>query len=89
MRGVRADRQAIFLKQEAVVRDKLSVSLPELGLFGATRGMIGAGIGLLLANRMSNKRRKAVGLPLFIVGALSTIPIAMHIFHKDKPAIES
>jgi len=51
--------------------------------------MIGAGIGLLLANRMSKGKRKAVGLPLFIVGALSTIPIAMHIFHKDKPELEA
>lgn len=77
------------MRSEVKVRDKLSVSLPELGLFGATRGMIGAGIGLLLANRMSKGKRKAVGLPLFIVGALSTIPIAMHIFHKDKPELEA
>jgi hypothetical protein len=71
------------------VRDKFSVSLRELLLFGATRGMIGAGIGLLLANRMSSGKRKAVGLPLFIAGALSTIPIAMHIFGKEKPSLEA
>jgi hypothetical protein len=51
--------------------------------------MIGAGIGLLLANRISRGKRRAIGLPLFIIGALSTIPIAMHIFGKDKPTLEA
>jgi presenilin-like A22 family membrane protease len=71
------------------VKDKLSISFPELGILAATRGMIGAGIGLLLANRMSREKRRAVGLPLFIVGALSTIPIAMHLFSKEKPTLEA
>jgi hypothetical protein len=74
--------------KEAKVRDKISVSLPELLLFGATRGMIGAGIGLLLAGRISRQKRRAVGLPLFIAGALSTIPLAMHVFRRGKPALE-
>ena len=68
--------------------NKVSISFPELGLFAATRGMIGAGIGLLIANRISRDKRKAIGLPLFIVGALSTIPIARHIFHKEPPQME-
>lgn len=71
------------------MKDKLSISFPELGILAATRGMIGAGIGLLLANRMSREKRRAVGLPLFIVGALSTIPIAMHLFGKEKPTLEA
>jgi hypothetical protein len=71
------------------VKDNISVSLPELGLFAVTRGMIGAGIGLLLANRISRGKRRAIGLPLFIIGALSTIPIAMHIFGKDEPTLKT
>ena len=67
------------------MKDKITVTFPELGIFAATRGMIGAGIGLLLSNKLSRQKRKAIGLPLFIVGALSTIPIARHVFHK-KPA---
>ena len=70
------------------MENKVSISYPELGLFAATRGMIGAGIGLLLANRISRDKRKAIGLPLFIIGALSTIPIARHIFHKETPQVE-
>jgi len=70
------------------MENKVSISYPELGLFAATRGMIGAGIGLLLANRISRDKRKAIGLPLFIVGALSTIPIARRVFHKEHPEME-
>jgi presenilin-like A22 family membrane protease len=70
------------------MNNKISISYPELGLFAATRGMIGAGIGLMLSNRISREKRKAIGLPLFIVGALSTIPIAMRLFHKEAPPME-
>lgn len=70
------------------MNNKISISYPELGLFAATRGMIGAGIGLMLANRISREKRRAIGLPLFIIGALSTIPIAMRLFHKEAPQME-
>jgi hypothetical protein len=70
------------------MHNKISISFPELGLLAATRGMIGAGLGLLLANRLSREKRKAIGLPLFIIGALSTIPIAMRVFHKGPSEME-
>ena len=59
---------------------KTSLTLPELGLVVGTRMMIGAGLALLLANRLDEEQRKAVGWTLFIVGAASTIPIAMEVF---------
>jgi hypothetical protein len=68
--------------------NKLSVSIPEIMLVGATRGMLGAGIGLLVSTKLSRRQRKAVGLPLFIAGALSTIPIAIHLFRKKRPDTE-
>jgi hypothetical protein len=61
---------------------QLSVSLPELALIAATRGIIGVGAGLLLSNLLSRSQRKFIGLPLFFLGALSSIPIARHLFHK-------
>jgi hypothetical protein len=70
------------------MENKVSISYPELGLFAATRGMIGAGIGLLLSNSISRQKRKAIGLPLFIIGAVSTIPIARRVFHKEHPKVE-
>jgi hypothetical protein len=63
-------------------RKKLTVTLPELIFIAATRGAIGVGIGLMLANRLTERQRKAIGLPLFIGGVLSTIPIALHVFGK-------
>jgi hypothetical protein len=50
--------------------------LPELGLIAATRGMLGAGIGLLLADKLSDDRRKGIGWTLVAIGALTTLPLA-------------
>jgi len=62
---------------------QLSMSIPQLGLVAATRGLIGFGAGLMLANKISRDKRKAIGLPIFIAGVASTIPIALHIFHNN------
>ena len=59
-----------------------SVTVPELALIAATRGMIGFGAGLLLANKVNPSRRKVVGWSLFLTGLASTLPIAMHVFGK-------
>ena len=60
-----------------------TISLPTLMLVAATRGMLGAGIGLLLANRLGH-RRVQVGRILLAVGALSTIPLARQVFRRDS-----
>jgi hypothetical protein len=65
--------------QEDTMREH-SVTLPELALIGATRGMIGFGVGLLISERLGSDHRKAVGLTLLIAGALSTIPLAIRLF---------
>ena len=54
--------------------------LPELGLIAGTRGMLGAGIGLLLADKLSDQQRKSVGWTLVAIGALTTIPLALIVF---------
>ena len=56
-----------------------TISIPTLALIGSTRGMLGAGLGLLLANRLSDVQRRRIGGSLLAVGLLSTIPLAMHI----------
>lgn len=58
--------------------------LPELGLVAGTRGMLGAGLGLLLADKLSNPQRKSVGWTLVAVGALTTIPLAMIAFGRRR-----
>jgi hypothetical protein len=58
--------------------------LPELGLVAGTRGMLGAGIGLLLADKLSKDQRKGVGWTLVAIGALTTIPLAMIVFGRRR-----
>jgi hypothetical protein len=55
------------------------VTFPELALIALTRAALGAGIGLLLANRLAEEQRKAVGWTLLLVGAISTVPLAFEV----------
>ena len=52
----------------------LRLNLPTFGFVVATRAMLGVGIGLLLAPRIPEARRRAAGLTLVAAGAASTIP---------------
>ena len=63
---------------------KTELSFPELGLLVGTRGMLGAGLGLLLGDRLGADKRKAVGWTLAAVGVLSTIPLAWIVFSHRK-----
>ena len=58
--------------------------LPELGLVAGTRGLLGVGIGLLLADKLTDDRRKGIGWTLVAVGALTTIPLAMMVFDRRR-----
>ena len=57
-------------------KKKTSLPMPVLGAIAATRGMLGAGIGLLLAPRLPERRRRIVGMALMGVGIASTVPLA-------------
>jgi hypothetical protein len=61
-----------------------SVTVPEIALIAATRGAIGFGVGLLLANKFKREQRKMLGWTLFVSGLASTIPIAMRIFGRKQ-----
>ncbi len=63
-----------------------NVSVPEIGIIAATRGMVGAGIGLLVAEYLRPETRRAVGWTLLTVGALTTIPIVMALAGKRERA---
>ncbi len=63
---------------------KVELTLPEIALIAGTRGLLGAGIGLLLADKLKDDQRKAVGWTLFIIGAISTIPLAIQVMGKRK-----
>ena len=66
------------------ISETKSVTIPELALIAATRGVIGLGAGLLLADKLKRERRKVLGWSLFLSGLVSTVPIAMHVFGKKQ-----
>jgi hypothetical protein len=59
------------------------LNLSDIILIAATRGMLGAGIGLLVAGRLSDDQRRAVGATLVLVGAVTTIPLALRVFGQQ------
>jgi hypothetical protein len=54
---------------------KTRLTLPELAVIAGTRVMLGGGLALLLSDRIDKKRRTIVGTALFLVGAVSTVPL--------------
>jgi len=58
------------------------LTIPEIALIGGTRVALGAGIGLLIADRLNGDQRKGAGWALFGVGLLSTVPILLGILAK-------
>ncbi|HEV8378282.1 MAG TPA: hypothetical protein VGP99_05495 [Tepidisphaeraceae bacterium] len=69
-----------------------TITLPLLGLIAGTRAALGAGIALLLADRLTPDQRRAVGWTLTAVGVISTIPLAAHVLlasKKEPPVVSS
>jgi hypothetical protein len=56
---------------------EVPLTLPEFGMINITRFIIGAGAGLLLAGKLDNKARRAVGVTLVSVGTLFSIPVGI------------
>jgi hypothetical protein len=63
---------------------KAALTLPEIMLIAGTRAIGGVGIGLLIADLLREDKRKKIGWRLFLVGAVSTIPLAIDVFSKRK-----
>lgn len=66
---------------------QVSVPLHELAFIAATRGIAGAGIGLLLSEHLPPAARRAVGWTLLGIGAATTVPIAVSLFRHDGEAL--
>jgi len=67
---------------EAHMRET-TLTVPEIVMIAGTRVAFGAGLGLLLAERLGRETRKGAGLALLTVGALSTIPLVLGILRKS------
>ncbi len=57
----------------------LTLELPTFAFVLATRAALAAGIGLLLSDRLSAARRRAIGGTLVGVGAATTIPAVVSV----------
>ena len=62
------------------------LNLPTFGFVVATRAMLGAGIGLLLSERLSAEQRRAVALTLIGVGVITTVPALFAVLGRRKTA---
>jgi hypothetical protein len=63
---------------------KITVDLPELILIVGTRALLGCGIALLLADRMEKKERRLLGWTLALIGAVTTVPLAMELLAENR-----
>jgi hypothetical protein len=61
-----------------------TLTFPELFLIAATRGMLGAGIALLIAKRLSREQCETAGTILFAIGALTTVPLLLEVRGKSQ-----
>jgi len=59
------------------------LAMPVIGLIAGTRGALGAGLALLLGDKLGKDRRKTIGWTLVAIGAASTIPLAMYVLRKN------
>jgi uncharacterized membrane protein len=60
------------------------VSVPEIGLIALTRAMLGAGVALLISERLAPEHRRAIGWTLVVIGVVTTVPLAMEVLGDDE-----
>ena len=56
------------------------ITIPEVGLIAGTRAMLGAGIALLISEKLTSEQKRAIGWTLVAVGVITTIPLALEVF---------
>jgi len=75
--------------KEWTMANEKRLNLSEIILLAMTRGMLGAGVGLLAAGKLSHQQRMAIGRTLLVVGAVTTFPLAWRVFGQQSPALPS
>lgn len=68
---------------------KLTIDIPEFALIVGTRAVLGAGIALLLTDKMERAHRRLLGWTLGLVGAVTTIPLAMELLAENRSKSEN
>lgn len=62
----------------------ISLPFPELIAIAATRGLLGIGVGLLVAGHLSHQQRQIAGWTLIAFGALTTIPLGYDVLSRSR-----
>ena len=65
----------------------ISLRVPEIGFIAGTRAAFGAGLGLLLADRLNRRQRRKVGRMLVAIGAVTTVPVVVKLIRKTKESL--
>lgn len=63
---------------------EIRLTMPEVAFIAGTRAALGGGLALLLADRIGSKQRKTIGWTLFLVGSITTVPLAMLVLGKRR-----
>ena len=66
-----------------------SLTIPEIAAIAATRAAGGAGVALLLGDRLKPETRRTVGWTLLAIGVVTTIPLVADVFGKLRGPEES
>jgi hypothetical protein len=61
-----------------------AISIPELMLIAGTRAALGAGLALLIGEKLSPDARRGAGWALLAVGVLTTIPLMAGVLGKPE-----
>lgn len=79
---LKSDTESSIHGVETIMKEA-KLPIAEIAVIGATRGMLGIGLGLLLADRLLPSRRREFALPLLLIGALTTIPLVMDVVRRS------
>jgi hypothetical protein len=63
------------------------LTIPELILIAGTRVALGAGLGLLIGDKLRSDVRKGAGWALLGVGAVTTIPLLLSVLSKPPVSL--
>jgi hypothetical protein len=66
-----------------IIMRETQITLPELAVIAGTRAALGAGLAMLLADRLPVEQRKAVGWTLILIGALTTVPLGIEVLGRN------
>jgi hypothetical protein len=78
-----AGRLHPFEKEGGEKMKRLNLPAPAFFFIVGTRALLGAGVGLLVSDKLARKQRRAVGVTLVGLGALTTIPAILSLLHSS------